>query len=180
VSPRGVSHRAGLAMIEVVVAAGVLLVVMSFVSSLVFRIDFVWKDTGHHRAAMNELSNQLERLTLLSPDKISAAIEGLEPSEMVSRTLDKPELSGELVKDDWGDRIVLKLNWRRPYPGKPVQLVAWLPSDPETTLSSVSSSGPQGLAAATDLAPVRPAANAVGPDQRKTRDFEQSFAGTDP
>jgi hypothetical protein len=158
----------------------VLLVVMSFVSSLVFRIDFVWKDTGHHRAAMNELSNQLERLTLLSPDEVSAAIDRLEPSEMVSRTLHEPELSGELVKDDWGDRIVLKLNWRRPYPGKPVQLVAWLPSELETTLSSVSSPGPQGLAAAPNLAPVRPVASAVGSDQPKIRDLEQNFAGTDP
>ena len=125
---RARSRRSGTSMIEVVVSAGILLVVMSFVASLTFRINLVWKDIGQHRAAMNELSNQLERLTLLADDDLAAAIALLEPSAVISQTLPEPALAGELIKDDWGNRLVLKLDWQRPHPAKPVQLVAWLPT----------------------------------------------------
>lgn len=129
--------RGGFTIIEVLVTAGLLTVVMSFVSSMVFRINNVWRDTGHQRAAMNELSNQLERLTLMTPDEVSAAIDSLQPSDTVSRTLADPKFSGELIEDDWGHRIVLKLDWQRPYPGKPVQLVGWLPPVSETRVTEI-------------------------------------------
>jgi hypothetical protein len=103
-----------------------LVTVISFVTSLAFRIDLVWKDTGHHRSAMNELSNQLEHLTLLAPDDVAAALESLRPSDELSRTLPQPKLTGEVINDDWGQRIVLRLNWDHRHEAKPVELVGWL------------------------------------------------------
>ena len=41
-------------------------------------------------------------------------------------TLRNPELSGELIEDDLGTRIGLRLNWERIHPGKPVELAGWL------------------------------------------------------
>ena len=118
-------------MIEVVVSAGGLMVVMSCMSALIVRIDSVWKDTGHHRVAMNELSNQIERLTLMSPNEVDAAVSELKPSLLASRTLSDARLSGSVVDDEWGRRVILQIDWRRKHPGQPMTLTAWLPAEKE-------------------------------------------------
>ena len=119
-------HRSGTTMIELVVSAMLLVTVMTFVTTLAFRVGLIWKDTGHHRLAMNELSNQLEVLTSLNPDQIPDALKEVQPSPMVIGTLDQPELSGDWLDDELGRRIVLRLNWQRRNPGKPVTLVGWV------------------------------------------------------
>ncbi len=113
-------------MVEMVISSLLLLTVMTFVTTLYFRINLVWKNIGHHRVAVAELSNQLESLTRLSPNEAQVAIESLEPSEYCARTLQAPELSGELLDDVLGKRIVLSLDWNRQTPGKPVELAGWL------------------------------------------------------
>ena len=127
--------RPAFTMVEAVVAAGLLLVVMSFVTSLAYKVDLVWQDTRHRLTATNELSNQLERLTLLSPEELPAALRSLEASELAARTLPRPELTGEIIDDSWGKRLVLRLNWQRRHPARPVQLVAWLPPENATETS---------------------------------------------
>lgn len=123
---RDVRCRVGTTMIEVVVAAMLLVAVMTFVTTLAFRIDLVWRDTAHHRTAMNELSNQLEALTMLPADELTTAMAALQPSELATRTLAQPELTGKVTDDEFGRRVVLRLNWQRRHPGNPVELVAWL------------------------------------------------------
>lgn len=118
--------RSGTTMVECMVAAMLLVTVISFVASLTFRIGLVWKDTAHHRVAVNELSNQLERLTLLPPEEVMAALEELRPTQLASRTLSEPKLTGQWIEDEWGGRVVLRLNWRRQHEGKPVEMVGWL------------------------------------------------------
>lgn len=115
-------------MIEAVVSAGMLLVVMSFVTSLAYKIDLVWQDTNDRLAATNELSNQLERLTVLSPEELSLELRSLEASEVAARTLHNPELTGEIINDPWGNRLVLRLNWQHRHAAPPVEMVAWLPT----------------------------------------------------
>ena len=118
--------RTGTSMVEVLVAAAMLLVVMSFVSTAIYRIDLVWRDTARQRAALNELSNQLEQLTLLSPEQLPAAIESLAPTRMIGETLPGAQLSGELIEDSLGTRVVLRLDWHRKHPGNPVELAGWV------------------------------------------------------
>ncbi len=122
-------------MIEAVVSAAMLLVVMSFVTSLLFRVDLVWRDTCSHRAAINELNNHLDYLSMLPPDELPQAIDSLQPSESVARVLDSPTLSGDISTDKLGYRITLLLDWRRPMGGKPVQMVAWSCSEEQLTVS---------------------------------------------
>ena len=119
-------RRRGVTMVELVVATGLLVAVMCFVTSLCFRIDSVWKDIGYHRVAVNELSNQLELLTRLSPEEAREAIGSLAPTTVCARTLRDPTLSGEIIEDSLGVRVVLQIDWARKHPGKPVQLVGWL------------------------------------------------------
>ncbi len=118
--------RRGVSLIELLVSALLLMTIMSFVTTFCVQIDRVWKDIGQHRVALCELSNQLEGLTRLKPEAAQQALEALVPSETCRRTLQRPELTGNLVEDDLGMRVVLQLNWQRRYSGKPVTLAGWL------------------------------------------------------
>jgi hypothetical protein len=75
---------------------------------------------------MNELSNQLDRLVGLSPTELTAAIDAIEASDESRRTLLDPRLSAERIDDELGERVVLRLDWKRRYPGRPIELVGWL------------------------------------------------------
>ena len=119
--------RRGVTMIELVVAAVVMAVIMSLVTTLCFRISCIWQDTGHRRVAVAELSNQLDRLTQMSPELVLDALETLQPSDLSKRTLRDPQLEGELFQSEMGHRIHLQLNWSRRHPGQPVELVGWIP-----------------------------------------------------
>jgi hypothetical protein len=126
---RQVRQRRGITAIELVVSAMLLMTVMTFVTTLCFRINMVWQDIGHHRVAVGELSNQLESLQRMTPAEAQEALGTLQPSALCRRTLRDPELDGEMIKDDLGNRIVLKINWTRQNPGQPIELAAWLATD---------------------------------------------------
>lgn len=121
------SVRRGVTMIELVVAAVVMTMVMSLITSLCFRISCIWQDTGHYRVAVAELSNQLDQLTQMSPELVLEELETLQPSEHCKRTLHDPQLDGELSQSEIGTQIRLQLNWSRRHPGQPVELVGWIP-----------------------------------------------------
>lgn len=124
VAPRG--RRGGIAAAELIISAVLLITVMSFVTTICFRINLVWKDINHHRVAMGELSNQLEELTQLSPQEARTAVDSLKPTAICARSLQNPEITGEVVDDELGSRILLQLNWKRSNPGKAVELVGWI------------------------------------------------------
>ena len=128
--------RAGFTMIEAVVSAGLLMVVMSFVVQMTFRIDGVWSDTTHHRIAIQELSNQLDRLTRLSPDEIQEELEQLEPSDAIRGTLHGAMISGVLINDEFGQRVGLQLNWDKRHASRPMEMSAWLRQPNETNEES--------------------------------------------
>ena len=58
-------RRRGVSLLELLVSGVVLVTVMTLVTTLCIRISSVWKDVGHHRVAVAELSNHLDRLTRL-------------------------------------------------------------------------------------------------------------------
>lgn len=116
----------GFSMIEAVVAAGILLVTMRVSLQMIHRVDGVWTDAAQHRVAAQELSNHLDRLTRLSSDDVRKQLDALSPSRTVSETLVDARLSGVLQRDEWGERLVLELNWERRHPGPAVRLSGWL------------------------------------------------------
>lgn len=129
-------HRPGVAMLELVVAAVVLVVIMSLVTTLCFRTSLVWQDIGHRRVAVAELSNQLDRLTRMNPQQARDELSKLKPSELSRRTLPEPQLIGEMVPSEIGYQINLHLDWNRAHPGQPVELCGWIPMPLEPEESS--------------------------------------------
>jgi hypothetical protein len=85
--------------------------------------------TAHrdYQMALDELSNQLERLTALPATDLPAAMEKLTPSEFTANHLHGTKLTGELVDADQGQRLTLHLVWDEPQrKSAPVSLAAWI------------------------------------------------------
>lgn len=123
------SHRGrpgGFTMIEVVVSAGLLLVLMSFLLKMTYRVGSIWTDIGHHRSAINELSNQIDRLTLLTESELAKELASLELSAEGSATLFDAALTGEVINDEFGRRLELRLTWNRRHPVAPTEMSAWI------------------------------------------------------
>ncbi len=120
------SPRRGTTLVECIVAASILSVAIGTVTTAVFRIGRIWTDTGHYRIALQEVSNHLEALTQLSPAQVQPVIETLTVSSAVAQSLFDAKLSGELVQDEFGDRVNLELIWRDGRAIRPIRMTAWL------------------------------------------------------
>jgi Tfp pilus assembly protein PilV len=118
--------RRGTTLIECMVAASILTVAIATVTMAVFRIGRIWTDTGHYRIALQEVSNQLETLTQLPPDQAKTAIDSLVVSSDVARSLVDAKFSGELIQDEFGDRVKLALTWGDDRSNRPIHMTAWL------------------------------------------------------
>lgn len=139
----GLVQRSGLTMTEIIVSVVLLATVMSLVGTLCFRVNLIWSDVDHHRVAVNELSNHMEVLTLMKPEQATTAIKSLKPSQFCSRVLKSPVLSGEILEDELGSRVVLRLDWNRPTKSLPTELSGWIIAAPNSPTEKTESEGEQ-------------------------------------
>jgi hypothetical protein len=123
---RILKQRRGTTLVECIVAASILSVAIATVTMAVFRIGRIWTDTGHYRIAMQEVSNHLESLTQLPPDQVQTAIDSLAVSSDVARSLVDAKFNGELIQDEFGDRVKLALTWGDRRKTRPIHMTAWL------------------------------------------------------
>ncbi len=123
------NSAAGITVTEVIVAAVLMMTIMGLVGTVCHRVNLIWFDVNHHRVAVSELSNQLEELTSMTLDQAVTAVKTIEPSELCCRALASPELSGEILEDSLGTRVLLKINWNRPQTAKPVEMSGWIIPD---------------------------------------------------
>jgi hypothetical protein len=121
---------------ELVVAATLTVTVMSIIASLTVRCGRLWQDTRHQQLVMDELSNQLERLSSLPADQRDRALTQLAPSQHLRSALPSAEITAETIRDDHGVRLVLSLNWDRPGNPLPVTFVGWIDPLPVLDLAS--------------------------------------------
>ncbi len=105
------TQRTGFSLTELVVCASLLVTVMSFVTSIVIRVDRLWQDTRHQKIALDELSNHLEHLTTLDENEVHASLDRLEISEATRSSLPNATLEGEMVREAGSTQIVLTLSF---------------------------------------------------------------------
>jgi hypothetical protein len=120
------SNRRGLLMTELIVAAVLLITSLSLLVTLSFRTGKLWQDSRHYALAVDELTNQLERLTALDANEIDEQLAELEPSAAIRAALPGAQLEGEKLTDEYGTRLVLEIKWDRPGNAKPIVLTAWV------------------------------------------------------
>ena len=118
--------RRGTTLTELVVAASLLVGSLGIIAQLTVRTGRLWQDIRHQQLALDELSNQIERLTALDQPLRSAALAELVPSVPIQRTLPSAKLSAETLPDADGTRLVVSINWDRRTKSSPLSLVAWI------------------------------------------------------
>jgi len=122
--------RAGLMIPDLIVAATLTLALIGTLTTCTVRCGRLMIDTRHHQLALDELSNQLERLVAFSEQERAKAILELTPSDEVARVLSKATMAAETIIDASGTRIVLRLNWDRGALATPLKLTAWTKPQP--------------------------------------------------
>lgn len=127
-SRRGrLARRAGAMITELAVAAVVLTGAMAALTPLLVQQARLVAIARHERLALEELSNQLDRLTQLTATDLADELPRLRPEPAVANTLGGPRLDGELIEDEAGQRIVLCIRWSEgAHRERQRTLTAWL------------------------------------------------------
>ncbi len=123
--------RRGFSMLEMMVAAALLTCTMAMVAQMLGRSNARRRDAGHHRIAVQEAANVMERLSVrpfdeLTPDGV--ANEQLSPQATESLREGVVEVHvSEVAGEPDARRIGVAVRWRgRPaQPAPSVELVTW-------------------------------------------------------
>ena len=126
--PRLQRQPTGASSLEAIVAFTLLSAALTFATPLVIQHSRLLKAQRNYRLALDEVSNQIERLSLLPADDVSSGLSRLQPSELIANKLPGAELRGELDAEDIGRRLTLRLSWPGAH-GQPttVSLATWMP-----------------------------------------------------
>ena len=104
--------RHATSMLEVIVALTLLICVLSVSVSLLFRHGRLLIAQRHYRQALDEVSNQLDRITALQLSDVASSLKKLAVSEFAAERLADAKLTGEATPTDIGQRVVLRLTWK--------------------------------------------------------------------
>lgn len=132
---RSPKNRRGLGSVEVLVAFTLLSTVLAISTPLIVKHGRLLTSHRHYRLGLDELTNQLERLTALPETDLRQALEQLKPSEFTAKRIPGVELRGELSPVDLGQRLTLQLWWDEPGRREhPLKLSGWVfPGSHSTT-----------------------------------------------
>jgi hypothetical protein len=124
--------RSGVSTLDALVAFVLLTTTISVAAPLVVRHGRLMKSQRDYRLALDELSNQMDRLTALPAAQLPAAIQQLEPSTFLAERVPGGQLTGELQPAEVGTRLVLKISWKDSHSARaPVSLAAWIIPPPQ-------------------------------------------------
>ena len=123
--------RRGTGTLDLLVAFTLLMTAMSAATPLVVRYHRLVKSHRNYRVALDELTNQLDRLTILPADELPMAAQQLSPSTFANEQLRGVKLTGDLQSADSGSRITLQISWDET--GRvhaPIKLSGWVFNKP--------------------------------------------------
>lgn len=103
--------RAAFALLEIMVAATLVLTGMVIIAKLSVASGRMWVQTRHERLAMEELSNQLEYLVALDADDLDLATQKISPADHVAKSLANVTILAKPVRDGDGSRIEMTIQW---------------------------------------------------------------------
>jgi hypothetical protein len=120
----------GTSSLEVLMAFTLLVSVLAFSTPLIVRHNRLLNAQRDYRLALDEASNQLDRLSILPAAELSAVVERLQPSAFVAGKLTDVKLHAAVETTDVGQRIRLSVSWGdEQRAGAPVALAAWFPRE---------------------------------------------------
>jgi hypothetical protein len=112
--------------IEILVGFVLLAGVLTISTSLVVRLGRLQQSQRDYRLALDELSNQLDRLAALPAPQRAEELKELKPSPFAAERLVGCQLSGQIDEAQGGERITLRITWDEPQRASaPVSMAAW-------------------------------------------------------
>jgi hypothetical protein len=119
--------RRGLSSVEMIVSFMLLGSVLALFVPLVVRHGRLLVSHRQYRVGLDEVTNQLERLSVLSEQDLQAAIKDLNPSPLTAERLPGATLHAELQDADIGKRLTIQLTWNEPRRREaPITMSAWI------------------------------------------------------
>ncbi len=128
------SHRFGFVSIEILVAATLLVALISSLAAMQYRLILVAKDTKHYQLALHEAANQIIELQAAPLPKLDEAIELATINEEVLQSLPGGKMQIEKIVDTKGTRVIVRLTWERLGASVPVELTGWISTVPSEDL----------------------------------------------
>ncbi len=128
------SHRFGFVSIEILVAATLLVALISSLAAMQYRLILVAKDTKHYQLALHEAANQIIELQAAPLPKLDEAIELATINEEVLQSLPGGKMQIEKIADTKGTRVIVRLTWERLGASVPVELTGWISTAPSEDL----------------------------------------------
>lgn len=140
-------NRTGAALLDAVVAAGLVMVTVSVAAPMVVQSARIWKQTRNFQIACDELAGHMDHLISMPSDLRGEALQTLTVDPSLSELLDGVSINGKLSEQDDETRLELSINWKRIGDPPPVILVGWvkptqtvsLPVDTAETVANESS-----------------------------------------
>jgi hypothetical protein len=129
--------RGGWGMLDMLVAFTLVVATIAVVTPLVMRHGRLLQSQRQYRIALEELSSQLDRLTMLSAAELKSAVRQLQPSDFVAERLPGATLAAQLNEITGGaQQVTLAIAWDTPGRREaPVSLVGWVFPPPENEAS---------------------------------------------
>jgi hypothetical protein len=126
------------------VSFSLLTAVLGAALPLVVRHGRILTSARQYRIALDELSNQAERISALGLEDAVEQMDVLKPSDFALQRLSGAELSTQLsAADSSGQRVTLSLAWDEPgRRAAPVSLVVWLLRESEAADSAPAEESP--------------------------------------
>jgi hypothetical protein len=118
-------RRRATSALEIIVALTLLVTVMSLSVSLIIRHGHLLVAQRHYRQALDELSNQMDRVVVLPASDVPQALQQLSLSEFTSSRLAGAKLTSELKPAQIGQRVTLNLTWNESH-GQSVSMTGWV------------------------------------------------------
>ncbi len=129
---RGKTRR-GISAVEVLVSITLLMTVLSCSMVLIMRHGRMMVAQRHYRIALDELSNQMDRITALPAEQVADSMKKLAVWPFTAERLVGAKLTGELKPTDVGQRVVLRMAWKDSSTDETVSLAGWVfPGAPRT------------------------------------------------
>lgn len=112
--------------LEIVIAAILLGVVITGLTTLNYRLLGVAKDTRHYQFAIHEAANQIEQFTALGLEGLDDRIARATLSDEATQALPGGMMEIRRVDDPTGTRVFVRIQWDRPGAPAPVELFGWV------------------------------------------------------
>ena len=128
-------RRQATTMLEVIVSLSLLMSALSLSLPLILQQGRLLIEQRNYRLALDELSNQLDRLSATSADDLPTVLRKIAVSPFTAEKLHDAKLASDLKPADVGQRLTLKLTWKNAQEQK-VTLAVWIvprPNPPATT-----------------------------------------------